>query len=239
MSDNTPLGERMKRYEHTFRQFLPRRAYTLMRLDMRAAHTYLRHAERPFDQGFMTDMDMVTARLCEEIPGARFAYTQSDEISLLVTDFDTTQTEPWFGGNLAKLVSVSAGLASALLAKQRYLIPGVPHFDSRVWSMADPVEVANYFVWRQRDAVRNSILMVGQHHFSHTELHGKSTDEVQELLFTQRGVNWGKLPGHCKRGRLTVYSADEGWVTFAAPTFKAEAGSYLAHLIPPLPRLDD
>lgn len=239
MSDNTPLGERMKRYERTFRQFLPRRAYTLMRLDIRAAHTYLRHAERPFDRGFMTDMDIVSAKLCEEIPGARFAYTQSDEISLLITDFDTTQTEPWFGGNLTKLVSVSAGLASALLAKQRYIIPGAPHFDSRVWSMADPVEVANYFVWRQRDAVRNSILMVGQHHFSHSELHGKSTDEVQEMLFTQHGVNWSKLPGHCKRGRLTVHSADEGWITFAAPTFKAEAGTYLAHLIPSLPRLDE
>lgn len=234
MSDNTPLDERMKRYEHAYRQSLPRRTYTLLRLDGRAFHTYLRNAERPFDRAFMGDMNLVALRLVEEISGARFAYTQSDEISLLVTDFDSEQTEPWFGGNLQKLVSVSAGLASAYLARLRHQYPGLPMFDARVWTMSDAVEVANYFVWRQQDAVRNSIQMVGQAYFTHRQLKGKSLNEVQEMLFSAYRVNWNDFPPECKRGRLVFQNAATTQ-TVAAPHFRAQPGTELAQLIPPLP----
>jgi tRNA(His) guanylyltransferase len=235
--ENTPLDTRMKAYEHTFRQYLPRRAYTLMRLDGRAFHTYLRGVDKPFDMPFVYDMDAVAMALCMEIQGVRFAYTQSDEISLLLTDFDTTQSEPWVKGNVAKLTSLSAGFASAMLATLRLNYDGVPTFDCRVWSMSDPVEVANYFVWRQRDAVRNSVQMAGQAYFSQAELHGKSGNEVQEMLFQQHGVNWNDYPAGCKRGRLVFYDGPS-WV-MGTPTFKAEPGNALARLIPPLPSLWD
>lgn len=234
MSNNTPLGDRMKRYEQAFRQHLPRRTYTLMRLDGRAFHTYLRNAERPFDRSFIGDMNLVALRLVEEIPGAQFAYLQSDEISLLITDFESHQTEPWFGGNLQKLVSVSAGLASAYLAQLRRESRRIPVFDARVWSMSDAVEVANYFVWRQQDAVRNSIQMTGQTYFSHRQLKGKSLNEVQEMLFSVHKINWNDYPPECKRGRMIVHNAMTTQ-TVAAPSFQAEPGSVLAQLIPPLP----
>lgn len=236
-NDNTPLGERMKRYEHTYRQYLPRRAYTLIRLDGRAFHSYLRGAEKPFDRAFMNEMDLLAIRLVEEISGAQFAYTQSDEISLLVTDFDSPNTEPWFGGNKSKIESVSASLAGAYLARLRQFHPGLPQFDSRTWSMADQVEVANYFIWRQRDAVRNSIQMIGQFHFGHARLHGLNGDQIQDLLFMEKGINWDTTPDGCKRGRLTVRSGT-GWQTVAAPHFLARTGSSLANLIPPLPTLE-
>lgn len=115
MSDNTRLGDRMKGYEAVHRAVLPRRTHTLIRVDIRAAHTYLRGADRPFDEEFMADMDAVAEALCAEISGAVFAYTQSDEISILATDFATIQTQPWFGGVVAKQLSISAALATAVL----------------------------------------------------------------------------------------------------------------------------
>lgn len=232
----TPLDVRMKRYEHVYRQYLPRRTYTLIRLDGRAFHTYLRGAEKPFDEQFMEQMDTIAEWLCTDIQGARFAYVQSDEISFLATDFETNQSEPWFGGNINKILSISAAQATGYMTALRSGSPGLPVFDSRVWTMSDPVEVANYFIWRQRDAVRNSIQMVGQSYFTQAQLHGKSGNEIQEMLFTEHGVNWDKFPDGCKRGRL-VHCNELGWQAVGAPHFLAEPGTTLAQLIPALPSL--
>ncbi|MER5966676.1 tRNA(His) guanylyltransferase Thg1 family protein [Streptomyces sp. NPDC002057] len=79
MTDDTALGDRMKRYEAAQRTILPRRTYTLLRVDGRAFHTYLRDAQRPFDEGFMADMDAVAEALCAEISGSVFAYTHQAE----------------------------------------------------------------------------------------------------------------------------------------------------------------
>lgn len=256
MTDTTALGDRMKRHEAAYRTLLPRRTYTLLRVDIRAAHAYLRRSDRPFDQMFMADMDAVAEALCAEITGAVFAYTQSDEISVLATDFNTTSTEPWFGGVLAKQLSISAAIATAALNERR---PGRALFDSRAFTITDPVEVANYFLWRQRDAVRNSISMAAQAHFSHRQLHDVNSGGMQELLWSQAGVNWNDYPDGAKRGRVTVRQVGERpveyvdkrsgqtvhttavrswWETTPAPHFTAEPGSWLAAHIPPLPVLD-
>lgn len=257
MSDSTALGDRMKRYEAAYRAVLPRRTYCLLRVDGRSFHNYLRGAEKPFDEEFMADMDAVAEALCTEITGSVFAYTQSDEISVLVTDFATTQTEPWFGGVTAKWLSISAALATAVLNECR---PGRRAlFDARVFTLSDPVEVANYFIWRQRDAVRNSISMAAQAHFSHRRLHGVSVGGMQELLWRELGINWNDYEPGCKRGRVTVRRTGERpveytdrrsgelvrtvatrswWETFAPQKdFTAEPGSWLARTIPALPSL--
>lgn len=255
MTDSTALGDRMKRHEAAHRSVLPRRTYTLLRVDGRSFHTYLRGCLRPFDETFMADMNAVAEALCAEITGSVFAYTQSDEISILVTDFASEQTEPWFGGVVAKQLSISAALATAVLNERR---PGRALFDSRVFTLSDPVEVANYFLWRQRDAVRNSISMAAQAHFSHKRLHGVNSGGMQELLFTEAGVNWNDYPDGCKRGRVTVRRAGERpveyidkrsnetvrtmavrswWETSAAPHLTTEPGSWLAEIVPRLPTL--
>ncbi|MFB7107268.1 tRNA(His) guanylyltransferase Thg1 family protein [Streptomyces hydrogenans] len=258
MTDNTALGDRMKRYEHVQRAVLPRRTYTLLRVDGRAFHTYLRDAERPFDEAFMADMDAVAEALCAKISGAVFAYTQSDEVSVLVTDFTTVQTQPWFDGVVAKLTSVSASLATAVLNARR---PGKRAlFDARVFTLSDPVEVANYFLWRQRDAVRNSVSMAAQAHFSHRRLQGLSGGAMQELLWSEAGINWNDYPVGCKRGRVAVKFTgeqpveytDKGsgktitttavrswWQTGGAPRFTTEPGEWLAGVIPELPSLKE
>lgn len=257
MSDRTALGDRMKRYEATTRHLLPRRTYSLIRVDVRAAHSYLRGAAKPFDETFMADMDAVAEALCTEITGSAFAYTQSDEISILIADFASEQTEPWFGGVIAKQLSISAALATAALNERR---PGARAlFDSRVFTIADPVEVANYFLWRQRDAVRNSISMAAQARFSHRQLHGVSTGGMQELLWAEHGINWNDYPDGCKRGRVTVRETGERgvvyvdrrtqesvqttavrswWSTTGAPHFTTEPGGWLAEVIPALPTLN-
>lgn len=256
MTDKTALGDRMKRYEATTRTLLPRRTYTILRVDGRAFHTYLRGAQKPFDEQFMADMNAVAEALAAEITGSAFTYTQSDEISILVTDFATEQTEPWFGGVAAKQLSISAALATAVLNERR---PGKRAlFDARVFTLSDPVEVANYFLWRQRDAVRNSITMAAQAHFTHRRLHGVSTGGMQELLWSEAGVNWNAYPDGCKRGRVafrwtgerpveyvdrrsgetvTTTAVRSWWASMPAPHFTTEPGDWLAVMIPALPTL--
>jgi tRNA(His) guanylyltransferase len=191
VSDKTALGDRMKRYEAATGPS-SRAAPTRSSGSTAAPSTPTSAARPPFDEVFMADMDAVAEALCHEITGSVFAYTQSDEISVLVTDFATETTEPWFGGVTAKQLSISASLATAVLNERR---PGKRAlFDSRVFTLSDPVEVANYFLWRQRDAVRNSISMAAQAHFSHRRLHGVSTGGMQELLWSETRHELERLP---------------------------------------------
>jgi tRNA(His) guanylyltransferase len=260
MADTSALGDRMKVYEAATRTVLPRRTYTIIRVDGRAFHSLLRRAMRPYDYGFMAHMDDLAAVLCAEIGGAVLGYVQSDEVSVLATDFGSVHTEPWFGGGVQKIVSTAAATATSAFSMHYFWnAPGrPPTFDARAFTIADPVEVANYFVWRQRDAVRNSISMAGQAQFSHKQLQGLNGGQVQELLWKEKGVNWNDYPAGAKRGRIclrvtgpedltwtdkrsgethTESAIRSQWVVEAAPHFVAEPGSFLAGVIPALPTL--
>ncbi|MFC6080973.1 tRNA(His) guanylyltransferase Thg1 family protein [Sphaerisporangium aureirubrum] len=259
-TDKTALGDRMKAYEAVTRTVLPRRSYALIRVDIRAAHTYLRGADKPFDTDFMDAMDTTARALCEEIAGAVFAYTQSDEISVLFTDLESIHTQPWFGGVAAKMVSISAAAATAAFnAAEGGRNGALALFDSRVFTLPNAVEVANYVVWRQRDAVRNSISMAAQARFTPSELHGKPGREMQEMLWQHHGINWNDYPAGVKRGRVctrktgerevafvdqrtahraTITALRSWWEIEAAPHFAADADGWLAQTIPPLPSLE-
>ena len=197
------LGSRMKgQYEQRAATHLPRRTCTVIRLDGKGFHSYTRGLERPWDQQLAADMAATAAWLCEGIQGARLAYTQSDEISLILTDFATPHTDAWFDGNVQKIVSISASMATA---KFNELRPGkLAMFDSRVFTIPDVVEVGNYLVWRQADATRNSISMAAQANFSHRQLQHKSGGEMQEMLWSQRGINWNDYDPRFKRGTVIV-----------------------------------
>jgi tRNA(His) guanylyltransferase len=108
------LGDRIKKnYEDRTRTLLPRRTYTLIRIDGKAFHTYTRGLKRPFDSDLMLDMDTTAAYLCKNIMGAKMAYVQSDEISLVLTDFDNIGSQAWFDNNVQKMASISASMATA------------------------------------------------------------------------------------------------------------------------------
>ena len=232
------LGDRMKEfYENRTRNFLPRRTYTIIRVDGKAFHSYTRGLVRPFDEKLVNDMDETACYMCKNIQGAKFAFVQSDEISILLTDFEGLTTDAWFDGNIQKMASISASLATA---KFNELRPNkIALFDSRVFTIPSDIEVENYFIWRQQDTTRNSISSVAQSMFSHRELENKNTDQMQEMCF-QKGVNWNDFSAKLKRGRLIVkqnYEKDGAtrskWVSVEPPIFTQER-EMLKVLIPKL-----
>jgi len=177
------LGDRMKRqYEDRTRYMLPRRTYTLIRVDGRAFHTLCRPFEKPFDRMITNAMDAVASGLVTTMQNARFAYVQSDEVSLLMTDFETVETEAMFDNNVQKLASVSASIATACFNAAMPEWRRLATFDSRVWTIPDPTEVENYFLWRQKDAVRNSINAIAQSRFGHSACQGMKVHELVERL---------------------------------------------------------
>lgn len=240
MNKKDSLGDRMKTfYEDRLRVKLQRRTYTILRIDGKAFHTYTRGLKRPFDQGLMDDMDATAAYLCKNIQGAKLAYVQSDEISIVITDFDELTTDMWFDGNLQKMVSVAASLAAAKFNQLRMVrsckengIDGyavayegtmmtdreiesfkLATFDARALQVSSLTEVENYLIWRQQDATRNSIASVAQSMYSDKELHGKNCDAMQELIF-QRGTNWNDYTFREKRGGIvTKVAADKNGAT--------------------------
>lgn len=201
------LGDRMKaNYENRTRYSLPRRTCTLIRVDGKAFHSYTRGCARPYDVDLMSAMDAAMQGLCESMQGVCLGYVQSDEISVLLSDFEETKTEAWFDGNVQKIASISASIATAYFMEARRAqgYERLAFFDSRAFTIPDAREVEEYFIWRQQDATRNSISMTAQAHFSHKELAGKSGSDMQEMLWSRCGVNWNDMPGPFKRGRCCV-----------------------------------
>lgn len=101
-------------------------------------------------------------------------------------------------------------------------------FDARCFNIPKE-EVTNLIYWRQLDAIRNSIQMVGQAHFSHKTLQGKSCEEIKNMLF-ERGINWEYLPLPLQRGSCCI-KKEEGWVVESVPIFKGEYRKYIDDLI--------
>lgn len=198
---NDSLGDRIKEnYENRSKFYLTRRSYTIIRIDGKSFHTYTKGLKRPFDDVLINDMNETACYICENIQGAQFAYVQSDEISILITDFSDIKSEAWFDYNLQKMCSISASLATAKFNQLRGY-KKLAMFDSRVFQIPQKIEVENYFIWRQQDATRNSIQSVGQSLYSHTELNGKNSNQIQEMIF-KRGINWNDYSNREKRGGI-------------------------------------
>lgn len=240
-----------KNYENRTKVLLPRRTYTIIRIDGKAFHTYTKGCDRPFDAGLIEDMNETAKYLCKNIQGAEIGFVQSDEISILMTDFATHQTDAWFDGNIQKIVSVAASLATSKfnqLRLKRILASYDPigedigideaikivvetklaEFDARTFTIPAKSEVMNYFVWRQQDTVRNSISSVAQNLYSHKELDGKNMSVQQEMIY-QKGINWNDYDSTLKRGRFVIKEIYDKqgaertrWVARGCPIFTQE-----------------
>ena len=222
------LGDRMKEnYENRSKTYLVRRTPVIIRLDGRAFHTFTRGMKKPYDEIFHNTMNATMKYLCENIQGCKLGYTQSDEITLLLTDYDTLSTDAWFDYNIQKICSVSASMATMtfnqyfalnyktyeeyvhnelkLRAREVFYCDSIRNklhsamFDSRCFNIPEE-EVTNCFIWRQQDATRNAIQMLGQCNFSQKELHGKSCNDIQDMLMLQKGINFNDMPTEFKRG---------------------------------------
>lgn len=226
-SNKHGLAERMKEYEQASKTYLPRRLPVIIRIDGNAFHTFTKGLKKPFDDLVLDSMVGATKACCKHIPGCKLAYTQSDEISLLVVNYENLDTAAWFDNAVQKLVSVSASIATMAFNKtfkddaiawldnyaeawntgpadEKYAerIIGkmdAALFDARAFVLPQE-EVANYFIWRQQDAIRNSIQAVAQAHFSQKQLSGKNCSEVKDMLQAEKGVDWDALPTHQKLG---------------------------------------
>lgn len=202
------LGDRMKYYEAQPRSYLVPKVPVLIRLDGKAFHTLTRRMERPWDPRFQDCMIETAGYLAQHIAGCQLVYTQSDEISLLLTDYESVHTQGWFGYDLQKLVSVSASMAAVAFVGAYLVAFGAPDtrelpcFDARAWNVPRE-EVCNYMIWRQKDATRNSIQMLGQAHFSHKALHGKSCETILTML-QKKDILWQSCPTQQKRGTCLV-----------------------------------
>lgn len=250
-----PLGDRMKQYEVPTRFVLPRRTYTIVRVDGRAFHTLLANADKPWDHDVLQSMHTTAQRTARALAGTALAYSQSDEISFVLQDFESDGTQPFFGGVVQKIASIAAATATAVFNREyaHYFDlddEQYPVFDARVFTIPDVVEVANYLVWRQRDAMRNSVMALAQSLFSHKDLQGESVRGMVQRLKLEKGVNWEvDVSQGLRQGFLTVkenYDATPSdgdpltlrtrWVTREAELFKADGTGSLARLLPE-PRL--
>jgi len=203
-NENDSLGSRMKAYEEVNLHYLTRRMPLIIRVDGKAFHTLTRkyQFEKPFDLNFMEAMIETGKGLLNEIQGSKLAYIQSDEISILATDYENLETQSWFDKNLQKMVSVSASVATMCFNNYIHNLIKCDSnalFDSRIFVLPKE-EVCNYAIWRQKDCTRNSIQGLGQANFSHKEMSGLNNDQVQEKLFQERKINWNDFETWKKRG---------------------------------------
>ena len=173
------LGDKFKAAEKRLRSYIPDRGgYLILRIDGKAFHTFTRGMQRPFDRQLCDVMDSTVFALCHDsdIP-VKFAYTQSDEISLVLSNTG----EPWFGGQIQKIVSVTASLTAAYFAKESNY-EKIAAFDARVMQVFEHKDVLDYLIWRKADANRNAISMQAQSMFSHKELQGKHKGELLGMI---------------------------------------------------------
>lgn len=232
MNKKDSLGDRMKEnYENRSKTYLVRRMPVIIRLDGKAFHTFTKGFKRPYDEIFHNTMNETLKYLCENIQGCKIGYTQSDEITLLLTDYDTLTTAAWFDYAVQKMCSVAASMATMAFNKflayeyeelnrwvsewehtkedEEYMytvydkmVKGAM-FDARCFNIPED-EVVNCFIWRQQDATRNAIQMLGQCNFAHKELNGKNQNDIQDMLMTQKGINFNDMPTEFKRGVCCV-----------------------------------
>ena len=248
------LGDRMKGYEKISKTYLIHRMPTIIRLDGKAFHTFTKGMNKPFDEVLTKTMHETMLYLCENIQGTVLGYTQSDEITLVLVDYKEYNTCAWFDGNVQKQVSVAASMATMKFNElfvenaeeyirgrflTGYIIPEdleiyrskyyKAMFDARAFNVPKE-DVCNCLIWRQKDAIRNSIQSLGQANFSHKELHKKTSAQIKDMLLDLY-INWDDLEEYKQRGSCAVKGSSEsekisGWKVEAAPVF-TENRSYI------------
>jgi len=221
--DKTSLGDRMKNnYEKRGRNYLTRRIPVILRLDGKAFHTFTKGFTRPYSKELSDLMTDTAKYLCQNIQGAKLCYTQSDEITILLTDFDTITTDAWFDYETSKMNSIASSLATGIFNKL-YDGDNLAFFDCRAFNI--PLEeIINVFRWRFQDWRRNSIQMLAQSEFSQKQLHKKNTKEMIDMVRDKTGFSWyNDLDSLWKNGTL-IYKKKGIWVKDTNCEYIAESG---------------
>ena len=168
-------------------------------------------------------MNKTAIFLCENVQGAKIAYVQSDEISLLLKK-DTPEGDIFFGGRLCKMQSIIASLATSEFNRHyiRYNIFNkddwseygisdldaelcdlkLAQFDCKVWDVDTANDAFAWFLFRNIDCIRNSKQQTAQTWCSHKELLGLQTDEQIALLKEKHNIDWNTFDDSEKFGRI-------------------------------------
>lgn len=212
------LGNRMKRYEKVSELHLTPKVPVIIRVDGRAFHTFLKNTKKPFDSDFVSAMIQTADEVSKELSGFTLAYVQSDEASFLISDLANDKTQPWYGNDAIKIVSIVSSLFTArfnrIYVGSRSGYPDAV-FDARAFNIPSD-EIGNYFVWRQKDWIRNSAQMYGRSYFTQKELHGKNIREILEKV-KEKGGNWDTIPAayrfgtYITRDHTTHHTEESYW----------------------------
>lgn len=203
------LADRMLYYRAKTEQSIPKNSYVLIMLDGKNFSQKIKKKfSLPFDENFIRLMNDTAAYVCSKVQGAKFAYTQSDEISVFVTDADAPESTLFFDGRLVKMLSVIASEATSYFNRHvlddkmaienlsasdiKQIVEGEPlyQFDCKVWTVPTLTEVWNWFLYRSRDCTRNSKIQAAQTYLPHKKLLNKHTDEQVQMLKDEKGINW-------------------------------------------------
>lgn len=248
MEQSETLAEKMKRFESASNMSLVPKTPVIIRVDGKAFHTFTKGLDKPFDVNLSEIMLNTALNLAKNIQNVKFVYSQSDEISLLLTDWDNPNTDTWYGYRVQKIVSVSSSMATLFFNQQLYYtkcdfeiklsnynINGKNDDDyddvvcklaSKMWkwklkyeegAMFDgrafnlpKEEVSNYFLWRYRDAKRNSIQALAQNLFSQKKLQNKSSLEQIEMIKKEKDIDYNSLTSLQKVG-FAIYKKEDEW----------------------------
>lgn len=175
--------------ERTFEGRLLPNCYAVVRVDGKAFHTFTKQFEAPFSEPFASAMNAAALALAQSFSGVRFAYVQSDEISLVLSDLSSPAAQLPYGGRIQKIVSTAAATATGAFLRQLPEVKGLPIFDGRVFSLPDSAQVLEYIENRRADARKNAISMAAHAEFGNARLRGKSMVERHEML-----EELGKVP---------------------------------------------
>ncbi len=202
---NDALGNRMKNYEKVSSYQLYHRIPVIIRVDGKSFHSL--KLEKPFDDKFMFSMVNAAKYTAEEMQGFKLAYIQSDEVSFILSDFDSINTEAWFDYDLSKIISISASIMTQFFVE--FGIKGV--FDSRAFNIPEN-DVPNYLLWRNKDWCINSLQTYCRKFFSHKQLNLKKKEDMHEMLYSV-GKNWTTDLTDMERNGTFLYKKDRFIVT--------------------------
>jgi len=207
------LDDRMKHYKYMSDPTLIRGQAAIIHIDGRKFSTFTQGLTKPVDDILMATMQNTALTLCSKIHGCIFAYTQSDEINLVLQDWFNPEATPYFSWRVKKLASTIAADATLIFNNifSEYVVKmgdamgeglldpdndELQRYASHMFKgsfAVDPFslpreEVINYMLWRQYDCKRNIIQAYAQKFVGHKAIHGKNTSEQVDMLL-EKGID--------------------------------------------------
>jgi tRNA(His) guanylyltransferase len=231
------LHDRIESYYDSWKALLPPRMPICIRCDGRGFSKLTRRCEKPYDNRVSAAMEMAARELCQQ-SGAAVGYTQSDEVTVLLTPYKRFESQAWFGGECEKLCSVSASICADTFSRFTNFDRGCVSFDARV-AVVPRDDVHNVFVDRQQDGRRNAILGLGQKHIGKKKIHGMSCEQIVEelrLMETFMTISSSERllsnQGYMNGRVILRGEGRDGWRAEPAPDFKVLTNYFYGYVWP-------